>query len=99
MVSTKHENADFYFDRDVDCLHTFFSRRFNYVVVESVSLNEIDCKVRFYQLILNFRLDNEVKASGFIRKELNNNVNELDILENYEDLKNDKIEGSSEEDN
>jgi hypothetical protein len=47
--------------------------------------------------LINSRLDNDVKASGFIKKELNDNVDELDILDNYEDLKNDKIQDSSDE--
>lgn len=30
MVSTSHENAQMYFDRDVQCICTFFKRRFGY---------------------------------------------------------------------
>lgn len=30
MVSTSHENAAAYFDRDVECVARFFRRRFNY---------------------------------------------------------------------
>ena len=30
MVSTDHENADWYFDRDVGCIRTYFTKRFNY---------------------------------------------------------------------
>jgi RIO kinase 2 len=30
MVSISHENADFYFDRDVTCIRDFFRRRFNF---------------------------------------------------------------------
>lgn len=30
MVSTSHYNADYYFDRDVNCIRTFFKRRFNF---------------------------------------------------------------------
>ena len=35
MVSTSHINAQYYFDRDVDCVRTFFKRRFGFVA-ESV---------------------------------------------------------------
>jgi len=28
MVSTNHPNAEFYFERDVECIHVFFERRF-----------------------------------------------------------------------
>jgi len=30
MVSTSHANAEFYFDRDVNCVRAFFKRRFNF---------------------------------------------------------------------
>lgn len=30
MVSTSHENAEFYFDRDVECVRAFFRKRFQY---------------------------------------------------------------------
>jgi len=30
MVSTSHINAKYYFDRDVDCIRTFFKRRFGF---------------------------------------------------------------------
>jgi len=30
MVSTSHPNAEFYFDRDVNCVRSFFKRRFNF---------------------------------------------------------------------
>ena len=30
MVSTSHENAEAYFDRDVECIAQFFCRRFNF---------------------------------------------------------------------
>ena len=30
MVSTSHENAELYFDRDVECVARFFRRHFSY---------------------------------------------------------------------
>lgn len=30
MVSTSHVNAEFYFDRDVNCIREFFKRRFEF---------------------------------------------------------------------
>lgn len=30
MVSTEHENAEAYFQRDVNCIRDFFKRRFGY---------------------------------------------------------------------
>ncbi|OMH85606.1 Serine/threonine-protein kinase rio2 [Zancudomyces culisetae] len=31
MVSVTHKNAEFYFNRDVECIRTFFRKKFNYV--------------------------------------------------------------------
>ena len=30
MVSTSHINAKYYFDRDVECIRSFFERRFGF---------------------------------------------------------------------
>jgi RIO kinase 2 len=30
MISTSHPNAEFYFDRDVQCIREFFRRRFSF---------------------------------------------------------------------
>jgi RIO kinase 2 len=66
MVSTEHENAEYYFNRDVDCIRTFFRKRFRY---ESAvyprfltTVNENDGKK-------DFELDVIVAASGFGKKE------------------------------
>ncbi|KAG5654085.1 hypothetical protein H0H81_007499 [Sphagnurus paluster] len=75
MVSTSHENAEWYFNRDVECIRTFFKRRFQY---------ESALYPKFRKLITeensedgeNFRLDVVVAASGFGRKDQK-------ILENY----------------
>ncbi|KAJ1973400.1 Serine/threonine-protein kinase rio2 [Dimargaris xerosporica] len=61
MVSTNHKNAEFYFNRDVTCIRTFFRRRFQY---ESV----------FYPRFTKhaareFSLDVQVAASGFTKKQ------------------------------
>jgi len=73
MVSTSHENAEWYFNRDVECIRTFFRRRFQY---ES-SLYPRFCKVLSEGTQSNsFRLDVVVEASGFGRKDMK-------ILEEY----------------
>jgi RIO kinase 2 len=61
MVSTSHPNAEFYFNRDVDCIRTFFRKRFRY---ESVLYP-------VFQKDANreFSLDVKVAASGFSKKE------------------------------
>ncbi|KAF9531994.1 RIO1 family-domain-containing protein [Crepidotus variabilis] len=74
MVSTSHENAECgfpnlvfrYFNRDVECIRTFFKRRFRY---ESALYPK-------FRKIVNasgeegFKLDVMVEASGFGRKEM-----------------------------
>lgn len=66
MVSTEHENAEYYFNRDVECIRTFFRKRFRYE--SSVwprflsTVNENDGKK-------DFELDVMVAASGFGKKE------------------------------
>ncbi|KAJ8084081.1 Serine/threonine-protein kinase rio2 [Marasmius tenuissimus] len=66
MVSTSHENAEWYFNRDVECIRTFFRRRFKY---------ESALYPKFKRVFAedggepSFRLDVEVAASGFSRKD------------------------------
>ncbi|KZT61037.1 RIO1-domain-containing protein [Calocera cornea HHB12733] len=66
MVSVGHENAEWYFNRDVQCIRTFFRRRFGY---------ESKLYPRFKAALNDegetaFELDVEVEASGFGRKEM-----------------------------
>ncbi|KAH8914706.1 RIO1-domain-containing protein [Atractiella rhizophila] len=60
MVSTEHENAEFYFNRDVECIRKFFRKRFNY---------ESNVWLRFSTILKEgkreFELDVEVEASGW----------------------------------
>ena len=66
MVSTSHPDAAMYFDRDVNCIKTFFQRRFHFTsdtpgpffeeALKSVSQDRVK------------RLDVEAEASGFSRK-------------------------------
>ncbi|CUA73899.1 RIO kinase 2 [Rhizoctonia solani] len=64
MVSTRHANAEWYFNRDVECIRRFFRRRFNY---------ESALYPRFSKAVTGddegFRLDVVVAASGFGGKE------------------------------
>jgi len=64
MLSTTHQNAAFYFDRDVACIKRFFSRRFDF---------ESDEPGPFFKDAIkesnkDKRLDVEVEATGFSRK-------------------------------
>ncbi|KAH8835887.1 RIO1 family-domain-containing protein [Flagelloscypha sp. PMI_526] len=64
MVSTSHPNAEWYFNRDVECIRTFFKRRFRY---------ESSLYPRFRTTMSEggepgFQLDVMVEASGFAKK-------------------------------
>ncbi|OCB85670.1 RIO1-domain-containing protein [Sanghuangporus baumii] len=68
MVSTSHENAEWYFNRDVECIRRFFRRRFRY---ESVLYPRFRSTMREgEENEENFRLDVVVAASGFSKKEM-----------------------------
>ncbi|OZC05963.1 RIO1 family protein [Onchocerca flexuosa] len=56
MVSMDHPNAQFYFERDVNCVRTFFRKRFNY---------ESELYPKFEAMTRKYNLDVEVNASGF----------------------------------
>lgn len=58
MVSTKHPNAELYFDRDVKCIREFFKKRFGY---------ESSLYPRFSDLQRDDHLDEEVACSGYKR--------------------------------
>jgi RIO kinase 2 len=66
MVSVDHENAEYYFDRDVNCIKRFFERRFHFTS---------DSKGPYFKDARKLigkdgvkRLDISVAASGFSRK-------------------------------
>ncbi|KAG0167478.1 hypothetical protein DFQ28_000297 [Apophysomyces sp. BC1034] len=79
MVSTSHINAEFYFNRDVECIRTFFRRRFAY---ESVLYPKFKLDVN-----REFSLDVQVAASGFTKKM----QDELEVYQ--EELRQDDEEG------
>lgn len=63
-LSTNHTNAEYYFDRDVECIKRYFGRKFKYTSDEpgpffADAVKTIDPKKR---------LDVEVEATGFSRK-------------------------------
>lgn len=64
MLSTTHQNAQYYFDRDVACIKRFFSRRFNFESDEPGPF----FKEAMENSIKEKRLDIEVEATGFSRK-------------------------------
>jgi RIO kinase 2 len=59
MVSIDHPNADFYFNRDVQCVRDFFKRKFAFDCDNFPKFDEIERK---------HKLDVEVSASGFTKQ-------------------------------
>ncbi|BGP23208.1 RIO kinase 2 [Rhodotorula toruloides] len=64
MVSTDHPDAEYYFNRDVECVRIFFARRFKY---ESSVYPKFSSVVR--DGVREFDLDVEVAASGFKKED------------------------------
>lgn len=69
MVSTSHPNAEYYFERDVNCIVTYFKKRFNFESLSVPEFKKDGCKNVF-------KLDVKVEASGFSRKQ----AKELEIV-------------------
>ncbi|KAF2672180.1 RIO1-domain-containing protein [Microthyrium microscopicum] len=65
-ISIDHANAEFYFNRDVQCIKRFFQRRFGFTSDEEGPFFEDAAKEA--GLPGGRRLDVEVEASGFSRK-------------------------------
>jgi RIO kinase 2 len=83
MISTSHLNAEFYFNRDVDCIRAFFRKRFNYESAHYPRFSQIGDR--------ELQLDMDVHASGFGRQQqqeldeyLHNNCSDDDCSEEEE---------------
>ncbi|XP_032062461.1 serine/threonine-protein kinase RIO2 isoform X2 [Aythya fuligula] len=59
MISTSHPNAEWYFDRDVNCIKEFFKKRFNY---------ESELFPSFQDIRRESSLDIEIAASGYTKE-------------------------------
>lgn len=68
MVSMDHQNAEMYFDRDVNCVKRFFERRFHFVGTQPGPFFK-DAKKTLGKNGAK-RLDAAVEASGFSKKAL-----------------------------
>jgi len=60
MVSTSHQNAEMYFNRDVDCIRVYFSRRYGF---------ESSAYPKFKDCVKEHNLDRQVEASGFTKQQ------------------------------
>ncbi|CAN6976950.1 unnamed protein product [Brassica rapa subsp. trilocularis] len=77
MVSVSHQNAQMYFDRDIECIFKFFRKRFNMSFQEErddeteVEVDE-NSRPSFFDITKDANaLDRELEASGFTKKEQN----------------------------
>ncbi|KAJ4270303.1 Serine/threonine-protein kinase rio2 [Fusarium torreyae] len=68
MVSMEHQNAEMYFDRDVNCIKRFFQRRFHFTPTEPGPFFKHAKKTVGKDGVK--RLDATVAASGFTKKML-----------------------------
>ncbi|NXB17096.1 RIOK2 kinase, partial [Rhagologus leucostigma] len=59
MMSTSHANAEWYFDRDVNCIQEFFKKRFNY---------ESELFPTFKDIRRECSLEREIAASGYAKE-------------------------------
>ncbi|NXX83309.1 RIOK2 kinase, partial [Urocolius indicus] len=59
MISTSHTNAEWYFDRDVNCIKEFFKKRFSY---------ESELFPTFKDVRKECSLDKEIAASGYTKE-------------------------------
>ncbi|NXD04814.1 RIOK2 kinase, partial [Certhia familiaris] len=59
MMSTSHTNAEWYFNRDVNCIKEFFKKRFNY---------ESELFPTFKDIRRECSLDKEIAASGYAKE-------------------------------
>jgi len=85
MISVAHQQAEFYFDRDVQCIRDFFRRRFNY---------ESELAPTFKDILRMDAIDAEVSASG-VTKQM-----EKDLLKEMgmDSAEEDDSDGDDEED-
>ena len=91
-VSIDHSNAKFYFERDVQCIKTFFARRFGFQASESgPSFQDITVRPGDVGAGVLKRLDVEVEASGFSRKMAKDLEEYLGNVESEEDSQ-DKVD-------
>lgn len=97
MVSTSHANAEFYFNRDVQCVVTFFRRRFGYE--SSIPPPTLAVRDSGEPTV---SLDVEVEASGYSParsdKVLEAETSALDVTQSLEDREAANQQGDDEDD-
>ncbi|XP_071710794.1 serine/threonine-protein kinase rio2 [Rutidosis leptorrhynchoides] len=105
MVSVSHRNAEMYFDRDVECIIKFFSKRFNLSFEADADDSDSDAesdavKPRFSSIRkASGFLDKELSASGFSRKEQDDIEKFIEKTPDSDDEEIEEDEDEEEEDN
>lgn len=93
MISTSHLNAEEQFNRDVNCIHAFFGKRFGIFT---------DYKPQLSDILKTQSLDVQVEASGFTKKqqaEMEQLLTDQDQDNNEDDGNSNEQEGETEEHN
>lgn len=93
MISIEHPNAEEQFDRDVQCIKTFFERRFRFTADEDGPF--------FSDIVRTGTLDGAVLASGMTKKqlkELEKYMGEVKDAETDEEEEDDEDEEEESED-
>lgn len=85
MVSTDHKNADYYFDRDVECIHSYFEKKHSCY---------LDYYPKLSDVVKHTDLDVVVSASGFSKEK----ERELRKLQKEQDLKLSTVEDDDSDD-
>jgi RIO kinase 2 len=90
MISTGHQNAEEYFERDLHCIYRFFERRFGYIQQQEEPFTLEDVQVVKH-------LDALVEASGFDKKQRRIEIKRLEALKAQESFeeKQDEIQITS----
>jgi RIO kinase 2 len=74
MISIDHPDANFYFNRDVECLQTYFDRKYNMLFKEKPTLQD--------DIERTANIDKEIKGGIFMREAVGEeNLHELDLVE------------------
>jgi RIO kinase 2 len=90
MISIDHPEANFYFNRDVECIQTYFDRKYQMQFKEKPAL-DVDIE-------RTAEIDKEIKSSVFMREAIGEeNLHELDLVEITNQEKDNEAEGEGEE--
>ncbi|KAL9653740.1 hypothetical protein ABK040_012802 [Willaertia magna] len=98
MISTSHPNAEFYFDRDIICIHTFFEKRFSYIIKPDDEEYDIYFP-KLSEIKKEHSLDVHVEASGFTAeksKEFDEIMKEKEEEDNFESNNEEVVDNNEE---